>query len=217
MGMLRKAWFAALLGGGLALAPADAHAAKRKKSDRGHPRLVLAPGPMIGPHSIGNEECRPEEAKCETNGSFFGAGMQLEVRPRIYKLLYFHARPFILGNGAPDKAYTGAWGVGAGLGVYGQHIFGRGEYLFFDAFGDNSFAPPFFNERVGRDTWGHHAGLLSVGFRLQVKGRVGLELWGGPMFGPRSVRTIPGEDTERRTLITFMLGFNVSVDVVKAR
>jgi hypothetical protein len=119
-------------------------------------------------------------------------------------------------NVAPNKVHAGAWGVGAGFGAYGQHVFGRAEYLFIDAFGDDSFRPPFRTENVGRDRWGYHAGLLSVGFRLQVKGRVGLELWGGPMFGPRSVRTISGEDPDTRTLITFMLGFNVSVDVVKA-
>jgi hypothetical protein len=191
--------------------------AKSDKEKRGNPALVIAGGPMIGPHAIGNEDCRPEESECQVTGAFFGAGAQLEIRPQIYEILYLHARPFIVGNGARDKVYSGAWGVAGGLGVYGQHVFGRAEYVFIDAFGDNTFAPPFFTERVARDDFGYHAGALSVGFRLQVKDRVGVELWGGPMFGPTSVRRIPGEDPERRTLITFMLGFSVSVDVVKAR
>jgi hypothetical protein len=197
--------------------PALARAADQDAKTRGNPRLVMAAGPMIGPHAIGNEECRPEEAECQTTGSFFGAGVQLEIRPQIYEILYFHARPFIVGNGARDKVYSGAWGAAGGFGVYGQHVFGRAEYVFLDAFGDNTFAPPFFTEEVARDEFGYHAGALSVGFRLQLKDRVGLELWGGPMFGPRSTRTIPGEDPERRTLITFLIGLNVSVDIVRRR
>lgn len=196
--------------------PSIAHAADEKEA-RGNPAFVMAGGPMIGPHAIGNEECRPEEAQCQVRGAFFGAGVQLELRPRIYEILYFHARPFIVGNGARDKIYSGAWGAAGGFGVYGQHVFGRAEYVFIDAFGDNRFTPPFFTEKVASDDWGHHAGAVTLGFRLQLKDRVGMELWGGPMFGPHSTRRIPGEDPERRTLITFLVGINVSVDIVRDR
>jgi hypothetical protein len=63
--------------------------------------------------------------------------------------------------------------------------------------------------------------MLTVGFRHNFKsvvgGRMGVELWGGPMFGPRSTRTISGQDPERRLLITFMLGVNLSFDLVRDR
>jgi hypothetical protein len=171
---------------------------------------------MIGPHAIGNEECRLEERECETTGTFFGFGYQAELRPRVWKMLYAHARVFAVGNVSPNsRIYRGAWGMGAGFGAYGRHIFGRAEYLFIDPFGPNTFEPPFNTASVGADTWGHHAGLVSVGFRRQFHRRLGVELWGGPMFGPRSVRTLPQTDPEKRTLITFMVGLSMSFDLVQ--
>lgn len=185
------------------------------KAERGHPPLVIAGGPLIGPHAIGNQECRSEEARCETNGAFFGFGVTAELRGRIYKILYGHLRPFFAPNVSTNsRVYRGIVGGGVGLGVYGHHIFARGEYILLHAYGDNTFAPPFFDAKTASDTWGKHAGMLAVGFRKQVARRVGLEFWGGPMFGPRSIRRFPTGDVDRRALLTFMVGVGVSFDAV---
>ncbi len=195
--------------------PAESDPEPTATSTRTYPRLVLAGGPLVGPHAIGNEDCRPLEKRCETRGSFFGTGFTLELRPRIYKMLYAHLRPWVVGNVAPDKVYSGAFGVSAGLGVYVRHAFVRGEYTVLGAFGDNKFTPPFFEGEVAHDTWGNHSGMLAAGFRKRVKGRVGLELWAGPMFGPSSRRVFPDGDVDSRTLITFMAGLGVFIDVVR--
>lgn len=180
------------------------------------PRLVIAGGPIIGPHTLGNEDCRSEEVRCEQVGAFFGAGAQLEVRGRLWWPLYAHARTYVVGNAsARERVHAGAWGLGGGFGVYGRYVFARAEYLFIDTFGSDRFDTPFSSEALARDRWGHHAGLVSVGFRLLFKERLGAELWGGPMFGPKSVRTVPGLETEERTLITFLLGLSVSFDVLQ--
>lgn len=201
--------------------PGSAHRKKHvfpTKAERGHPPLVIAGGPLVGPHAIGNQECRSEEARCETNGAFFGFGVTAEVRARIYKLLYAHLRPFVAPNVSTNsRIYRGVVGGGVGVGVYGHHIFARGEYILLHAYGDNTFAPPFFDAKTASDHWGNHAGMLAVGFRKQVVPRVGIELWGGPMFGPHSVRRFPTGEVDRRALVTFMVGFGVSVDAVLDR
>ena len=187
------------------------------QGDTKHPPLVVAAGPVVGPNAIGNQDCRATEKRCETRGSFFGAGFGLELRPRLYRSLYAHARPWIVSNVAPDKIYRGATGLSLGLGAYGQHAFIRGEYSLLVAFGDNKFTPPFFEGEVASDTWGHHAGMLAAGFRKRVKGRVGLELWGGPMFGPFSERRYPDGENETRRLITFMVGLGLFIDDFRPR
>lgn len=183
------------------------------------PRLVIAGGPMIGPHALGNQECRSNDRRCVTAGGFFGVGLQAEVRAQLWKPLYAHVRGVFSGNAAPrrnDPLHTGMWGLGVGFGAYGRRIFARGEYLFVDTFGDDTFTPPFHTARTGKDVWGHHAGLISVGFRQLLGERMAIELWGGPMIGPRSTRTtIPTEPVERRILPTFLIGINVSGDVVR--
>ncbi|MCA9711591.1 MAG: hypothetical protein KDK70_37495 [Myxococcales bacterium] len=40
--------------------------------------------------------------------------------------------------------------------------------------------------------------------------QLALELWGGPMFGPRSVRQIPSELPDERVLTTFMVGLGLA-------
>jgi hypothetical protein len=182
------------------------------------PRLVIAGGPMVGPHALGNQECRSEDRRCVTAGGFIGMGLQAEIRARMWKPLYVHARGLFAGNAAPkknDPIYTGVWGVGAGVGAYGRRIFARGEYLFIDAFGKDTFTPPFHTAETGKDVWGRHAGLISVGFRQLLGERMAIELWGGPMIGPKSTRTIPPTPPERRILPTFLIGINVSGDVVR--
>ncbi|MBL4689687.1 MAG: hypothetical protein JKY37_34180 [Nannocystaceae bacterium] len=177
------------------------------------PRLVLAGGPFIGPHAIGSEECRAEARTCEKHGSFFGLGLQIEIRGRLYKPLYVHARGFIAKNVSPaDRVYRGVGGGSVGLGAYGRRVFGRAELIVLSAYGDNSFTPPFHDSATGRDTWGHTAGLISAGFRQPIRQRLAAELWAGAMIGPRSERTAPGTEPDRRVLPTFMLGLNVAFD-----
>lgn len=180
-----------------------------------HPRLMIAGGPILGPHAIGNEQCDTQLARCETKGSFLGMGAQLELRARLWRMIYAHARGLAVGNISPnDRIHTGLWGLGGGLGLYGRRAFGRAEYLFVDAFGDNRFEPPFYDGEVASDEWGHHAGLVSVGFRQPLPRGLAVELWGGLMIGPSSVRRIPQQQPDERVLTTFIAGINVSWDVL---
>lgn len=179
-----------------------------------NPRITIAGAAMIGPHAVGNQECRPEAARCETRGGFFGVGTSVEVRLRLASVFSIHVRPWVVGNAAKDKVFAGAVGGGLGIGAYGRRIFGRAEYIALHAFGDDSFTPPFFEGEVARDRWSHHAGMLSVGFRKAVTKRIRIELWGGPMFGPSSRRSFPDGTTDRRSLVTFMLGFGMAFDAL---
>jgi len=180
---------------------------------RTYPRLVLAAGPMLGPHAIGNQQCLAEEARCEKKGSFLGAGANLELRARLYRPLYLSLRGVAVANASPnDPIYSGLVGGGVGLGAYGRRIFGRAEYLLVHALGDDRFEPPFAEGKVARDEWGNHAGMVSVGFRQPLPKGLALELWAGPMFGPRSVRRVPQVEPDERVLVTFMLGLNLAWD-----
>lgn len=182
---------------------------------RHYPRLVIAGGPIVGPHAQGNEECDSERGRCETKGSFIGVGAQVELRVRLWKLLYAHARGLTVGNVSPnDRIYRGLWGAGAGVGLQGRRAFGRAEYLFVGTFGDNHFEPPFYDGAVATDEWGHHAGMLSVGFRQPLPHRMSAELWGGLVIGPRSVRRVPDNVPDERVLTSFLVGLNVSWDVL---
>jgi len=183
---------------------------------RTYPRLVIAGGPIAGPHALGNEECNPELGRCETKGSFIGLGAQVELRARLWRMIYAHARGLTVGNVSPnDRIHRGLWGVGAGAGLYGRRVFGRAEYLFLSTFGDNHFEPPFYKGEVASDEWGHHAGMLSVGFRQPLPHGLAAELWGGLVIGPRSVRRVPDIEPDERVLTTFLVGLNVSWDAVR--
>ena len=199
------AWLAAEPG-------AEPSAAQR--AARENPRVAVAGALIAGPHAVGNQECRSEAARCETRGGFFGLGATAEVRVRLASVFSLHARPWVVGNVAPDKVFAGAVGGGLGVGAYGRHVFGRVEYIALGTLGDGRFTPPFFDAEVARDRWGSHAGMVAVGFRKRVHERVTLELWGGPMFGPTSRRSFPDDTTDRRTLVTFMLGLGASFDVL---
>lgn len=198
--------------------PSSTEAATGEQTSPGrhYPRLVLAFGPLIGPHAFGNEQCDSEMAECQTKGSFFGAGAQLELRARLYRPLYLHVRGVAVSNVTTnDPIYDGLAGGGIGLGVYGRRAFARGEYLLVSAFGDNRFEPPFFDGEVAQDEWGNHAGMLTAGFRQPLPRGLSVELWGGPMFGPRSVRTVADNEPDERVLVTFMVGLNLAWDAWK--
>jgi len=199
--LLALAWVAA--------EPSAAHQAAQE-----NPRVAVAASAMIGPHAVGNQECRQNEARCETRGAFFGLGGTAEVRVRLASVFSLHARPWVVGNVAPDKVFAGAVGGGIGLGAYGRHVFGRVEYIGLHAFGDGRFTPPFFEGDVARDVWGNHAGMVAVGFRKRVHERMRVELWGGPVFGPGSRRYLPDETVDRRTLVTFMVGLGLAFDAL---
>ncbi len=197
----------------LAAAP-GAELSPGQKAARANPRVAIAGSLMAGPHAIGNQECRPQAAQCETRGGFFGLGTTAEVRVRLAGVFSMHARPWIVGNVAADKVFSGAVGGGVGLGAYGRRIFGRAEYVALHAFGDGRFTPPFFEGKVARDRWGNHAGMLAVGFRQPVHERLRLELWAGPMIGPTSRRSFPDGTLDRRNLVTFMAGVGVAFDAL---
>jgi hypothetical protein len=192
-----------------------APAPPRDRPPRSHARLTLAGGPILGPHAFGNEQCDAEQARCETKGSFLGLGAQLELRARVWRMIKVHGRGLVVRNvSSNDRIYRGLWGLGAGLGVYSRRVFGRAEYLFVDAFGDNHFEPPFFEGEVAYDEWGHHAGMLSVGFRQPLPRGFAAELWGGLVLGPHSRRQLPQEQPDERVLTTFLVGVNVSWDAL---
>ncbi|HWB79659.1 MAG TPA: hypothetical protein VG755_32070 [Nannocystaceae bacterium] len=185
-----------------------------------HPRLVIAGGPVVGPHAFGNEECRDELARCETTGTFFGIGANLELRAQVWRPLFVHVRGVIVGNASPrnrDPVYKGLGGGGIGFGAYAKHVFGRAEYLLVATIGDDHFGRPFGDGEVGRDRWGHHAGLFSFGGRLPLHRRVTGELWGGLMVGPKSARQLPDAEIDRRTLLTFLAGINIAYDIIPAK
>jgi hypothetical protein len=175
---------------------------------------VIAGGPIVGPHALGNEQCDAELGRCETKGSFLGLGGQIELRVRLWRMIQAHARGLAVGNVARDKVHRGLAGAGLGVGLGGRRAFGRAEYLLLGTFGDDHFEPPFFEGEVGTDTWGHHAGMVSVGFRQPLPHRLAAELWGGLVIGPRSVRTISDMTPEERVLTTFLVGLDVSWDVL---
>lgn len=180
---------------------------------RTYPRLVIAGGPMLGPHAFGNEQCNSELAECQTKGSFFGLGGQIELRGRLWRPLYLHVRGLAVRNVSPnDPVYAGVLGAGAGLGAYARRIFGRAEYQYVHALGDNHFEPPFFDGEVATDDWGHHAGMIAVGFRQPLPRNLYLELWGGLMLGPSSVRRVAQEEPDERRLTTFQVGLNLAWD-----
>ncbi len=199
-------------------AQADATEADATDSDdprpaRAYPRLVLAAGPMLGPHAIGNEECSSELVRCETKGSFFGLGGQIDVRARLWRPIYLNVRGVLVSNVSPnERIYRGLGALAVGLGAYGRRVFGRAEYLYVNAFGDNRFEPPFSDGNVASDEWGNHAGMLSVGFRQPLPKNLSAELWGGVVFGPTSVRQFPEQEPDERVLTTFMLGLNLAWD-----
>jgi hypothetical protein len=193
--------------------PPPAASPKDDRPPRTYPRLVIAGGPVVGPHALGNEECNAELGRCETKGSFLGVGAQVELRARLWRMIYAHARGLTVGNVSPnDRIHRGLWGAGAGVGLHGRRAFGRAEYLFLSTFGDNHFEPPFYDGEVASDEWGHHAGMLSVGFRQPLPHRLSAELWGGLVIGPRSVRRVPDIEPDERVLTTFLVGLDVSWD-----
>jgi hypothetical protein len=143
---------------------------------------VIAGGPLVGPHAIGNEECDPELGRCETKGSFLGLGGQLELRARVWRLVYVHGRGLAVGNvSTNDRIHRGLWGLGAGAGLLGRRAFGRAEYLFVSTFGDNRFEPPFFEgcggvRRVGPPR-GHAERGLSSAAPSRARGRAVGAAW----------------------------------------
>ena len=126
------------------------------------------------------------------------------------------AGPHAFGNEEcrSEQVKCEAHGTFFGLG-FGAEL--RAEYLLLGAFGDNHYSRPFGTGEIGTDRWGHHAGVFSAGARLPLRPRLAAELWGGFMLGPRSVRTLPDEAPERRTLLTFLIGLGVSYDLIPDR
>jgi len=186
------------------------------------PRLVIAGGPLFGPHAAGEAACQVREGvqRCEHTGNFFGVGANLELRARIVGPLYFHGRAAVIGNvrQRPYGVHKGLVDVGGGLGVYSRLAFVRIEYMFVPTFGPNTYLPPFYDKQSGRDVWGRSAGMVSGGVRKYFTPRLAGELWGGLVIGPHSRRTTLQEDAGiDRILLTFLASVGISFDLIPGR
>jgi hypothetical protein len=194
--------------------PRSALAAEPEPEPAKHPRLVLAGGPTVGPHRFGIETCK-DDGRCDTAGSFVGVGATVELRARLWRPLYAHARGLFVGNVIRTKPpYSGLLGAGLGFGVYGRWALARAEYLLVFPIGDGVFPRPFADEEGITDTWGHHAGLLSAGVRYKPLERIAGELWGGLVIGPKATRTAELEETDEGPLLSFLIGLTLSYDVL---
>lgn len=186
------------------------------------PRLVIAGGPLFGPHAPGEAACQVREGvqRCEHTGNFFGVGANLELRARIVGPLYFHGRAAVIGNvrQRPYGVHRGLVDIGGGLGVYSRLAFIRVEYMFVPTFGPSTYLPPFYDKQSGRDVWGRSAGMVSGGVRKYFTPRLAGELWGGLVIGPHSRRTTLQEDAGiDRILITFLASVGLSFDLIPGR
>ena len=240
-------WAASALGLCLASAPQTATAAPTKddtwarppKSERPPPpawrktridaRFVVAVSPVLGPHAFGNQQCNNQDAICDRAGRFLGLGGTLELRARLHKILYAHARFLGVGNAIGHKpVFGGLLAPGLGLGVYGKLAFIRGEYMFYVPVGGkncttldpsgaefcDAFEVPFGSDEAGEAIWSAHAGLISGGLRYRLKPRMVGELWGGLVVGPRERRLL-FDQAETRTLTSFLVGVGLAFDVVQ--
>ncbi|HEY8377707.1 MAG TPA: hypothetical protein VIK91_14525, partial [Nannocystis sp.] len=97
------------------------------------PRLMLAGGPVFGPHAPGEATCQVRDGaqRCEHTGNFFGVGGNLELRVRLVGPLYLHGRGAVIGNTRPRPygVHKGLVDLGLGLGVYSRLAFIRIEYM----------------------------------------------------------------------------------------
>lgn len=186
------------------------------------PRLVIAGGPIFGPHAPGEAACQTADGiqMCEHTGNFLGLGANLELRVRAVGPLYFHGRGAIVGNLRPRPygVHKGLVDLGVGFGVYSRLAFIRVEYMFVPTFGPSTYLPPFYDKQDGRDVWSRSAGMVSGGVRKYLAPRLAGELWGGLVIGPRSRRTTLQEDAGvDRILISFLVGVNVTFDLIPGR
>ena len=187
----------------------------------GKPRLIVAVGPIIGPHISGEEDCRPNGPSiyCENTGNLLGFGLNMELRGQLYGPLYAQLRGVLVGNvrGA-DGVYNGMAIPGAGLALHGRRVFLRAEYLATMAFGNNIYRSPFDTLSDSKVEVGYHAGMFSAGARFYARSRVAFELWGGLVVGPKVERTTDRvETTGTNTQISFMAGLNVSFDAIPGK
>lgn len=186
------------------------------------PRLVLAGGPLFGPHAAGESTCqvRGGAQRCEHTGNFFGVGANLELRVRLVGPLYIQGRGAVVGNVRPRPygVHRGLVDLGLGLGVYSRLGFIRIEYMFVPTLGPDTYRPPFYDQQAGRDVWTRSAGMLSGGVRKYFTPRLAGELWAGIMVGPRSRRTTLQEDAGiDRILVTFLASVGISFDLIPGR
>lgn len=204
-----------LLGTTLALAPAPADPPPL-------PRLQIAVGPMLGPHSLGEATCSTREnvTRCEHTGNFLGVGANLELRGQVTGPLYIHGRAAVVGNVRPRPlgVHRGLGALGIGLGAYSRLAFIRIEYMFVPTFGPDTYRPPLYDKNVARDVWTSSAGMISGGIRGYFSRRFSAELWAGVVVGPRARRTTLSEDAnENRILVTFLTSVGLAFDILPGR
>jgi hypothetical protein len=169
---------------------------------------------VLGPHAFGNTDCREDGTLCDRAGRFLGGGGTLELRVGLWRGLTLHARGLFVGNMIRHRpVYAGLAGGGAGVGWVGRRILVRGEVLGHAPLGDPTFEGTFDSKQRGEARWTHVAGLVSAGMRHRFSRRVLGEAWAGLTIGPRETRTFLDE-TERRVLLSFLIGIGVAIDVV---
>ncbi|MCA9717450.1 MAG: hypothetical protein H6713_09970 [Myxococcales bacterium] len=221
-GSRRARRLAALVAALVGVTVTDARAAPGGKAEAPErPRLVIAGGPVIGPHVGSEEDCRPNGPSiyCENTGGLLGVGLNLELRGQLYGLLYGQLRGVLVGNvrGA-DGVYSGLATPGVGLGLHARRVFLRAEYLLMLPFGDDRYRSPFASQPDSTVALGYHAGMLSGGARFYVRSRLAIELWGGLVVGPRVERvTERAETTGANTQVSFMAGLNLSFDAIPGK
>jgi len=186
------------------------------------PRLTLGAGFIFGPHAKGEAACQSisGSSECRHNGNFLGVGATIELRAQLYKPLFLHVRALVVSNlrKRPQAVHSGLAGGGMGIGAYSRLAFIRAEYMLLPTLGSDNYVPPFYDKPVARDDYGLHAAMLSGGLHKYVSPRVAIEGWAGLVVGPSSRRTtIDAQANERRVLISFMLNFGLSFDVLFAR
>lgn len=186
------------------------------------PRLVLAVGPLVGPHAHGEAACMSSGSvsACEHTGNFFGVGANLELRARFAGPFFLHTRGAVVGNVRPRPygVHSGLGALGIGLGAYSPLAFIRLEYMFVPTFGGSTYRPPFYDKEAGRDVWGTSAGMVSAGVRKYITRRLAAELWAGLVVGPRSRRTSLSEDAaDDRILVSFLSSIGISFDLIPGR
>jgi hypothetical protein len=185
------------------------------------PRLVLAVHGALGPHSTGEESCIQQGSRvlCDRTGRFLGAGGAVELRVRLVKFFYAHARFLAVGNafGRGDAAlHDGLLAPAAGLSLMSDLALLRLEFLAPFTLGDSRYRAAG-TTKIATERWGRAAGGLSIGARLRFYDRVRGELTAGFQIGPDTDRDTPTDQDRSGPLITFSVGLGTAFDLVPDR
>jgi hypothetical protein len=182
------------------------------------PRLEVGVHGALGPHAIGEEDCVPQgsSVECERTGRFLGAGGSIDLRARLYRFVYAHARLLAVGNafGSGRSAlYDGLLAPAAGIGISSGLALLRAEVSTPFALGSARYrAAGTSVDAIER--WGHVAGGLHAGVRLRLHDRVRGELLGGLVVGPRTEGVSAAGATRDGLIVSFSVLLGTSFTLV---